>query len=542
MPGASRFIGEWWVDRATNEIGRAEDVVRLEPKVMEVLIVLADRAGTVVSREALLSAVWPGVVVGDEALTQSIIKLRKALGDNPRSPVFIETIPKRGYRLKARVTGGDAARRGIAALGVALGIAAAAIAAGLYFAGSWLPGATRAPAPASSAEGALDNAAGTVTVTVSPFETVGAGAEQDYLARGISSDLMTEIARIAGVRVIGQSVGAGRGGTATPARYVVGGSVQRAGATLRINVRLTDTRTNEQLWSRQYERPFGDLIAIQNEISRELIKRLPAALSDAERRRLAKRYTRSAEAYDDFLRAQALFLVRRPDANEQARTYYARAIDLDPQFARAYAGLAMTYAMEYRYQRPAGSSPWLDRALRLAQAARQIDPDIPEVYWAIGFIDAQDRRYDEAIEALEKAIELNRSYADAYALMGGIYTYTGQPGRSIPLLRTALRLNPEGGYLYFLLLGRAYLFERDFEQALINLREAHQRNPEDLEAQIYLASALVASGDRDAADAVADEIRAREGGFSMRKWLRTYPLTSPREIQTLLDLTSALRL
>jgi DNA-binding winged helix-turn-helix (wHTH) protein len=102
-------IGEWWVNRTTNEIGRADDTVRLEPKVMEVLMVLADRAAAVVSREELLSGVWPGVVVGDEALTQSIIKLRKALGDNPRSPAYIETIPKRGYRLIAQVAYGDAA-------------------------------------------------------------------------------------------------------------------------------------------------------------------------------------------------------------------------------------------------------------------------------------------------------------------------------------------------------------------------------------------------------------------------------------------------
>ena len=147
-------IGEWWVDRTTNEIGRGDETVRLEPKVMEVLMALAARSGVVVTREELLSAVWPGVVVGDEALTQSIIKLRKALGDNPRSPAFIETISKRGYRLIAQVAGGDAApvtqgdrgsapraaaepdRRGIRWLGVAAGVALAVIAAGVYLAGS----------------------------------------------------------------------------------------------------------------------------------------------------------------------------------------------------------------------------------------------------------------------------------------------------------------------------------------------------------------------------------------------------------------------
>jgi DNA-binding winged helix-turn-helix (wHTH) protein/TolB-like protein len=553
-------IGGWWVNRATNEIGRADDTVRLEPKVMEVLMMLAGRAGAVVSREELLSVVWPGVIVGDEALTQSIIKLRKALGDNPRSPVFIETIPKRGYRLIAQVVDGDAApapqgdngsasrpsakpdRRGIRSLGAVVGIVLAVIAAGVYFAGSWMPLLPRTSANAYDSHAGYEDPAGLLTVTVLPFEAVGAGAEQGYLARGISSDLMTDLSRLSGVRVISTSAEAGDSRAAESARYVVGGSVQRAGAILRINVRLTDARTNEQLWARRYERPFGDLIAIQNEISRRLIERLPATLSDAERRRLAKRYTRSAEAYEDFLRGRALFLVRRPEANQQARAFYTKALDLDPQFARAYAGLAMTYAMDYRYQRSSGSSAALDRALELAETARKIDPDIPEVYWAIGFIHAQSRRHDQAIEALEKAIELNPSYADAYALMGGIYTYIGQPARTIPLLRTALRFNPDGGYLYFLLLGRAYLFENDLDQALINLREALRRNPEDVEAHIYLAATLVAKGNRGAAESEADEIRARDANFSMRDWLETYPLTSPSEIQRLLDLTAKVRL
>ena len=540
---AGLTIGGCPVDRSTNEIRRADGAVRVEPKVMDVLIALADRAGTVVSREALLSEVWPGVVVGEEALTQSIIKLRKALGDDPRAPSFIETIPKRGYRLIANVAGGDAApkkrapsgRRGAWPLGAA-GLALVAVAAGMYVSGTWRP----APARARIEAGRSISEAPTLAVT--PFEALGAGPEQGYLARGIRSDLVTEISRLSGLRIINASGVAAPGAEALSARYVVGGTVQRAGAKLRIDVRLTDTRTNELLWSQSYERPFGDVLAIQDEISRQLVERLPVTLGDAERRRLAKRYTHSAEAYDDFLRAKALLLVRRADANAQARAYYAKAIDLDPQFARAYAGLAMTYAMDFRYQRPDGSPAALDRAMELAETARQIDPGSAEVYWAIGFIHAQARRYDQAIEALEKAIELNRSYADAYALIGGIYTYVGQPGRSIPLLRTALRLNPEGGYLYFLLLGRAYLFENDLDQALINLRESLSRNPEDLETHIYLAAALVASGNPGAAEFEVDEIHARDAHFSMRSWLRSYPLESPDEIRTLLALTSKVRL
>jgi tetratricopeptide (TPR) repeat protein len=240
--------------------------------------------------------------------------------------------------------------------------------------------------------------------------------------------------------------------------------------------------------------------------------------------RPARRHTTSLEAYDHFLRAQALFLARGARENVEARELYRRAVEVDPRFARAYAGLAMTYAMEGRLT--GGAAGALDRALALAQTAREIDPDIAEVQWALGFVHTQARRYPQALESLQRTIDLNPSFADAHALMGGIHTYIGEPAKSIPLLRTAMRLQPEGGYLYFLLLGRAYFFEGDMEQALVNLRAAAVRNPADVESRLYIAAAFVESGNRQAAEWEAEEIRALERGFSPRKWLASYPLAS----------------
>ncbi|HVE89887.1 MAG TPA: tetratricopeptide repeat protein, partial [Burkholderiaceae bacterium] len=320
------------------------------------------------------------------------------------------------------------------------------------------------------------------------------------------------------------------------ARYLVAGSVQRESGELRINIHLVDTATNQQLWSERFARPFGDLFAVQDEIVRRLTELLPGKITDAERQRLANRYTRSLEAYDYFLRAQALFLVRQAGVNEEARNLYRKALDLDPKFARAYAGLAMTYAMDHRLRPPGEASTALSRAFELAESARMIDPEIPEVYWALAFVHVQSRRHEQAIESLQRAIELNRSFADAYAFMGGVYDYIGESSKSIPLLRTALRLNPDGGYLYYQILGRAYLFDNDIEQALINLREAVARNPVDLETRVHLAAALVASGDRAAAEWEAVEIRSLQTDFATRVWLKTYPLTSPKHRERLLHL------
>jgi DNA-binding winged helix-turn-helix (wHTH) protein/TolB-like protein/Flp pilus assembly protein TadD len=517
MATISLRIGDWQVDPATNELARPGEVVRIEPKAMEVLVALAGRAGRAVSREELLAAVWPGVVVGDETLTQSIIKLRRALGDNPRSPSYIETISKRGYRLVAPVNA-PRRRRWLAPAACAACVAALLFGVLLY---------PDRPAPVPEP---FDRV---LTVTLLPFEPVGGAAEAGYLARGIGADLSTDLSRLSAVRLISPT-----SDSAKAARYLVSGSVQREGGSLRVNVRLLDGRSGEQLWSQRTDRPFGDLFAVQGEITRTLVEQLPAKIGDAERARLAKRYTASVEAYDAFLRAQALFLVRRTEENRQARALYAKAIALDPKFARAYAGLAMTHAMDYRYEGSPESQAALRRAQELAETARQIDAELPDVHWALGFVQVQARRHREAIRSLERAIELNPSYADAYAFIGGIYTYVGEPERSIPLLRTALRLNPDGSYLYYLLLGRAYLFQNDVQQALINLREAVARNPDDVEARVFLTAALVARDERAAAEWEADQILVRHEGFSLRAWLRTYPMTSSRQQERLAQLVA----
>jgi DNA-binding winged helix-turn-helix (wHTH) protein/TolB-like protein/Flp pilus assembly protein TadD len=524
-------IGDWLADPEANELRRGAETVRLEPKAMAVLMQLAARPGRLVSREDLFARVWPGVVVGDEALTQCIIKLRRALGDRARAAGYIETISKRGYRLIAPV--GEAATPGPTPsprrfwrIGAGAALAAAAIAAAVLFVQS-----KSAPEPVAA------GVASAITLTVLPFEAVGEG-EHAYLARGISHDLMTELSRLAGLQVIAPSL-APAAAPDVGARYVVSGSVQRLGDNLRVNVRLVDAASARQLWSQRYERPFAELFALQNEMLASVAALLPGKVAEAARERSARRYTRSLEAYDWFLRGQASFLVRQARANAQAREHYRKALELDPKFGRAYAGLAMSYAMEARLQPSADAAPSLGRALELAQTALLIDPDIPEVHWALGFVHVQGRRHEQATRALQKAIELNPSFADAYALLGGIHTYLGQPDKSIPSLRTAMRLNPDGGYLYYLLLGRAYLFQNDVEQALINLREASARNPVDVETRIFLAAAMSAAGDHGSANWEAELIRSLDGGFSTARWLQTYPLTSERHKDKLVQLLGA---
>jgi DNA-binding winged helix-turn-helix (wHTH) protein/TolB-like protein/Tfp pilus assembly protein PilF len=533
MLGKRAVIGDWSVEPTLDALQRGSETVRLEPKAMELLVVLASRPGEVVSREELLSAVWPGVVVGDEALSQAVTKLRKALGDDVRAPTYIETISKRGYRLIAAVKplgGGPAAEVAAAPVpgkprlperAVLIGLLVALLAGGTYL---WQSQhvASLADSQTQSDPG-VDSISKLPTVTVRAFDSLSDDPAQAYLARGITADLTTDLSRLAGLRVIGASRG----------RYLVSGSVQRAADHLKVNVRLTDSATGQQLWSERYERAMGDLFAVQDEIVARLVAALPVKLSEAERSRLARRYTRNLEAYDYFLRGQAALLTRTHEDNETAREMYRKALALDPAFARAYAGLALTHAADYRQQWTNDGPQALARALGLAETAARIDAEILEVQWVLAYVHAQSRRHDQAIAHLNRAIALDPSFADAYALLGSIQTYIGQPAKAIPLVRMAIHLNPDAGYLYFLVLGRAYLFQGDAEQALINLKEALSRNAANLESQVYLVATLALAGDKEAARWKAEELRVLEPDFSTGKWLQSYPMTDEGQKQRL---------
>lgn len=535
-------VGGWTVEPALNQLSAEGKSVKIEPKAMAVLLYLADRPGQVVSRQALLSTVWSGVVVGDDALTQVVVKLRKALGDVPDEPAYIQTISKGGYRLVAPVvrpaqspsapvrseSGPPHAgsKRRILWLAGAGGAALLLAAAGI----SWIKGERVSGAPRQQTAMASGQAARAAqpTVAIRPFEALGNDPREVLLARGITADLLTDLSKVFGLWVIGVAPAGGQEGgkapgDAPPIRYLVSGTVQRFDERLRLQVHLTDAETGKQLWSERFDRPLTGFFGIQDELGPKILHVLPVKVSEAEQRRIAQRYTRNLEAYETFQRGQSALHVRRKAENETAREAFRRAIELDPAFARAYAGLAMTYTADFRNQWTGDGAAALDRSFELARTAHEINPDIPETYFVLAFVHSHRRQHDRALEYLKTAVQLYPSFADGYALMGAVYTSIGRPADGVPLLRTAVRLVPESGYLYLMLLGRAYLFLGDLEQARVNLEHALSRNPEFLDARVYMAAVHVAAGNKAAAAWEAEEIRALQPGFTVRRWLETNP-------------------
>ena len=538
-------VGDWTVEPALNLLSAAGSDVRIEPKAMAILVYLAHRPGQVVSREALLAAGWPGLVVGDDSLSQVVTKLRRALGDAPERPTYIQTISKGGYRLIALVpqlTKSSPAPLPPDAPIMTVGrkrrvpwLAGAGVGAMLFAAvGAWWieagPTVGVLPVKGPAANVGAPRTAQQPTIAVRPFEAMSNDPQELLLARGIAADLVTDLSKVLGLSVIdvsplNQQASAGGLVDAPPIRYFVSGTVQRMGDRLRIHAHLVDAGSGKQLWSERFDRSLSSFFAIQEELGPKILQILPAKVSEAEIRRVAQRHTRNVEAYEYFQRGQSALHLRQKAENETAREMFRQAIALDATFARAYAGLARTYAADYRHQWTSDGAAALDRASELARTAHQINPDVPETYWILAYIHAERRQHEEALRYLETAVLLYPSFADGYALMGAVNTHIGRPADSVALVRTALRLNPEGNRLYFLTLGRDYLFLGDLEQARVNLDHVLSRNLENLEAHVYMAALHVMAGDKTAGAWEAEEIRALQPRFSARSWLETYPMT-----------------
>lgn len=529
------LVGECLVQPALNSLTCEGTARHVEPKCMDVLVHLAARAGEVVGRDELFAAVWSDVHVGDESLTNAIIKLRRALGDDARHPKIIETIPKRGYRLIAPVRraspNGPGAQPGDTTTGRLLrpGLVAATVVATLAAAAVWLFHGSGAPPQGLAGQGRTEKATtpSAVRVAVGPFEALGdAGAAR--LARLLEEEAVSRLALDSQLSVIH---GTGRGDVLTD--FVLEGAVtgtQRDGAA---TVRLLDARTGEVVATERLDLGTRPAAEIGPSDVRKTIAALARDVHRADLRRRASGYTDSPEAFALFLDAQAALLTRTRAGNARAIFLYRQAIRRDPRFARAYAGLALGLAAEYRNGWAEDGPAALEQALAMARTAAEILPDLPEQQWTLGYIHTQRREFDAARRALGRALALDPRFADAEALLGGIATYEGHPSESVERLRRAMRLRPEAGYLYFLLLARAYYFLGDCDQAEINVAEAIRRNAGNVEARLYHAACLVETGHHADAEWEIEEARTIEPALSRDSFFRTYPMTAQGQIERL---------
>ncbi len=513
---------------------------RLEPRSMQLLVYLARHAGRVISRAELEEKVW-GTVVGDEALTNSISKLRRIFGDDARAPRFIETLPKTGYRFLAQVDwepektrpseeGVTPARarslwprfRNTAIVLAILAVLVVVLVGGRAL----LPGK---PTGGPDTQAMVREKP---AIAILPFENFGLRPAEDYFANGITVDLITDLARYPQLLVIAPgSVFSYRGGDPDGSQlsrelnvdYVVRGSVQRQEERVRINVQLIQAAGERALWAVRYEGELGGVFAFQENVIDGLLSALSVnPLPDTESFP-GRHPVGSPEAYDLFLRGLEAYGRLTPDSNQTAKALYEEAIALAPDFARAIAGLALAHARDAIDGWTATPDESLARAESLAARAEAINPSIPQVHFVVGQVALFRGRFELALAATRRAIALSPNYADAYALLGWTLNYSGESDEAIAALETAARLNPIIPAPYSVLLGEIRFSQGDYAAAIAEFRRTLSINPVHMRARMWLIAALAETGDADELEWQVEELLSSHPGFSLRMLDYTFP-------------------
>jgi TolB-like protein/DNA-binding winged helix-turn-helix (wHTH) protein/Tfp pilus assembly protein PilF len=552
------------LDRRAGGLFRADENGVLVPvaigsRALDLLTLLVRRHGDLVSKDEIMAAVWPEIIVEDSNLPTQISALRRVLDIGRSNGSCIQTVAGRGYRFVAAVThpvaeahlgrpsmitdghGEDrrldlsapftidpGARRRIlrSVLGAATSprhlaaLLTSAIAAVLALGVSawWLWPTTKLSSPpeltaASSISQPL--AAPRLSITVLPFANLSNDPDQQYFADGITDDLTTDLSRITDMFVIARNtaftyrnkpIDAKQIGRELGVRYVLEGSVQRSGNQVRINAQLIDAETNAHLWAERFDRDTSDLFALQNEITTMIAAALRLELISTE----AERRTEHPDVLEYILRARAVYT--KPISREnhaKAISLFERALALDPHSGEAQSWLAYVLAGRVLANMTDSPAADIERASQLSAQAVASLPRSPVAHEARGEVLRAERRYAEAIPEYETVLALDRNWVYAYFALGQCKLQTGSIEEAIPLVERAIRLSPREPALavWYEQIGNVFLLQSRTEEAVMWLEKARDKNPEHSMIRADLAAAYGLAGQTERAAVELAEAR-----------------------------------
>ncbi len=433
-------IGEWRVSPALNQIGSATASTRVEPKAMQVLVYLAEHPG-VVSKEQLISSVWPDVFVSEDVLPGCISALRKAFNDNARRPTVIETIHKSGYRLLLPVertngTGRSApsqepARPANQFRILALTIAAAAL---LLAAFIWVPSRTRYD-----------------SVAVLPFVNATGDPGAVYLSDGIAQQVVDDLSQLNAVKVMAwASVSRYRQqqpdvraiGRELGVKAVLTAKLARAGDRLALQTELVDVNNGSQLWGQRYEQGVAEISGLQQQLSRDITDNLRLRLTGDEQHKIDHPPVAPSAAYELYLKGRFFWGKRTKEGLQQGIDYFQQAIALNPNYALAYAGLADCYNLldDWGKMPPRDSFP---KARAAAEKAIALDDSLAEAHVSLAMVrGSYDWDWLGAEQEFKRAIELNPNYATAHQWYGETLASLGRFSEAEREVKRARELDP----------------------------------------------------------------------------------------------------
>ncbi len=332
------------------------------------------------------------------------------------------------------------------------------------------------------------------SIAVLPFQNLGGNAKEDYFSDGITNDIITDLSRFSNLFVIasnsvftykGKAVSVREVGRDLGVRYVLEGSVQKVGNAVRINAQLIDATTDRHLWADRYDRDLNDIFAIQDELTASIVAALQLVLTDDEQTRVARQYTDNIEAYDLFLRGRT-YLRGTKRTHLKARELFDQAIDLDPNFATAYAEKSLTYFAGFIM--PMTRDPEvLEESVNMAERAVALDASLPLAQARLGWAYFANQRHEEAIAAGRRAVALGPNDAESHAQLGNILNWSGKPEEAINLIRKAMRLNPHYPFYYLFYLGHSHYLLGNREKSIELMKRVVTRAPNFLPVRRHLA-------------------------------------------------------
>ena len=497
------------VDLGSRLLLRGDRQVALTPKAFETLAALLERPGEVLPKEQLLERVWPDTFVEEGILTQNIYTLRKALQEAGGMGSYIETVPRRGYRFVGPVAAREAPQE-----------------------------ATReAPSVRS--------------IAVLPFEPLTGNPDDAYLGLGLADALITRLSNLRRLTVrptsaVRRYLGVDRDpavvGRALQVDAVLDGTLQRSGDGLRITVQLIGAREAAPLWAAKFDAKATDLFALEDSISQELTEELRLRLSRQERDRLSRNPTPDPEAYDAYLRGRYFWNRRTLDGLEKAISSFRRAIDLDPDFALAHAGLADCYVLLPLYGAFAPREVFPE-AIAASERALSLDDSLAEAHTSLAYARfLYERRWAAAERGFRRAIDLNPGYPTAHqwyafllaALMrheeaigqarqardldplslvinadfGMVLYFARQYPAAVQQFRKTLELDPSFAYAHFGL-GLAWQERARLEEAVEEQRRAVELAPRSPAYQAALGQALAWAGRPEEARRILADLEER---------------------------------
>ncbi len=527
-------LGDWQVRPALGEISDGQRTQRLEPRVMQVLTILAKADGQVVTRDELFDRVWPNQIISDQTLSSLMSQLRRQLGDPPRNPQLIGTVPKKGYRLLEAIRpieedsqplrlrrSTDAQGRPPLALSMSwvwlVFAVVLAAAAGVWLNATFSSGSKETGRPVMYPTRNLEPG----SIAVLPFADLSEDASNAYFGDGMAEELLNQLANVPGLQVVARTssfqyregesaVDVREIGARLNARFVIEGSVRRVGDQVRVTVQLIDATTGYHDWSKTFDDRWSDLLVLQASITEAVVEQISPQLLGDRRHNLA--LPTSAAAYDLYLQGRHFWHQRNPAALAKARELFEQATKLDASYALAYAGLADTYISQPLYGTLSASES-VELARPLIEQAMTLAPELAEAHLVTGNWYALQTRWAAAESSLRQSIELNPNLAMAHMSLGNVYNNSGQLDQAYLSYEQAQQRNPLHPTVAMNLAQTATKLGLS-DQAKVHAKQAATLAPDHIYLFGLTGHVHISAGDQEAADLTLSNWLAGQRGVA----------------------------